>query len=227
MLYTIGHSTLDQPHFLRILHSANVDCLMDVRSHPQSRWPWFHLEQMRHWIPETGIDYIWEPRLGGWRDEDHDQAEWAWRWGVDVTAYSGRGFPKQRITRRIGPDVDPACPQHGALTRAGECSCPGHQPTWTVVGFWDYALYMALPKFIEGLADVAVQVRQRRIAIMCQEGRWFSCHRSMIADAMWVMHQIDSLHLPSRSKTHSQMLGNRLQRYPAVCWDSWGKPAPY
>lgn len=199
---------------------------MDVRSHPGSRWPWFHREQMQRWVPDAGITYIWEPRLGGWRDEDMQHAQWAYDWGVDVAAYTGRGFPKQRIARRAAPGIDPACPLHGALFRPGPCSCPGHQPTWTVIGFWDYALYMALPQFIDGLAELARSVPQRRIAIMCQEGRWFSCHRSMIADAMWVLHRTDSLHLPSRSKTHSQMLGNRLQRYPAVCWDAWEMVAP-
>ena len=226
LLYTVGHSTLDQQHFLRILQNGEIDCLMDVRSHPGSRWPWFHLEQMRQWVPAAGIEYVWEPRLGGWRDEDADRQQWARDWGVDVAAYACRGFPKQRIARRTGPDVDPACPQHGALARPGECSCPGHQPTWTVVGFWDYAVYMALPQFIAGLADLASQVPDRRIAIMCQEGRWFSCHRSMIADAMWALHHVDSRHLPSRSKTHSQMLGNRLLRYPSVCWDAWGQDPP-
>ncbi len=42
--------------------------LVDVRSAPGSRHnPDSAREAMAHWLPEAGIGYQWEPRLGGWR----------------------------------------------------------------------------------------------------------------------------------------------------------------
>ncbi len=42
--------------------------LVDVRTAPGSRHnPDTAREAMAHWLPEAGIGYRWEPRLGGWR----------------------------------------------------------------------------------------------------------------------------------------------------------------
>ena len=42
--------------------------LVDVRTAPGSRHnPETAREAMQHWLPEAGIGYRWEPRLGGWR----------------------------------------------------------------------------------------------------------------------------------------------------------------
>lgn len=68
MLVTIGHGTLEIPDFLKLLGDASVDALVDVRSYPGSRRvPQFGREAMQTWLPEAGVDYRWEPALGGRR----------------------------------------------------------------------------------------------------------------------------------------------------------------
>lgn len=68
MLITVGHGTLAQEALLALLRAASVAELVDVRSHPGSRRvPHVAREAMREWLPEGGIDYRWEPSLGGRR----------------------------------------------------------------------------------------------------------------------------------------------------------------
>ena len=67
-LYTIGHGTLSADEFASLLHDAGIEVLVDVRSYPGSRRnPQFGREAMQQWVPENGVEYRWEPRLGGRR----------------------------------------------------------------------------------------------------------------------------------------------------------------
>lgn len=73
MIYTIGHSTRSSDEFINILKTANVSCLVDVRSFPGSRRvPQFNKFSMEQWLPENDIEYIHEPRLGGRRKKSLD-----------------------------------------------------------------------------------------------------------------------------------------------------------
>ncbi len=72
-LVTVGHGTLAAAGFASILVAAGVTSLVDIRSAPGSRrLPHFGRRAMEVWLPDAGITYCWEPRLGGWR---HPQPE--------------------------------------------------------------------------------------------------------------------------------------------------------
>jgi uncharacterized protein (DUF488 family) len=65
---TIGHGTLAADEFAGVLRDSAVDLLVDVRSYPGSRrHPHFARERMEEWVPEAGVAYRWERRLGGRR----------------------------------------------------------------------------------------------------------------------------------------------------------------
>jgi uncharacterized protein (DUF488 family) len=67
-LRTVGHSTADAAPFAELLGRTGVQLLVDVRSFPGSRkFPHFGREQMQTWLPAAGVEYRWEPRLGGRR----------------------------------------------------------------------------------------------------------------------------------------------------------------
>lgn len=54
---------------------------------------------------------------------------------------------------------------------------------WRNEAFRGYADYMDTPEFAAGAQELAALARVDRVAIMCAEGVWWRCHRSMIADA--------------------------------------------
>lgn len=67
-LLTIGHGTLAADELASLLHDAGIEVLVDVRSYPGSRRnPQFAREAMERWVPEHGVEYRWERRLGGRR----------------------------------------------------------------------------------------------------------------------------------------------------------------
>ncbi|HET9859497.1 MAG TPA: DUF488 domain-containing protein [Nocardioidaceae bacterium] len=85
VLLTVGHGRLDRATLGPLLVDAGVQLLMDVRRFPGSRNnPDVSRDALPTWLPEEGVEYRWEERLGGRRrlpaDED-DQDPW---WQVDA-----------------------------------------------------------------------------------------------------------------------------------------------
>lgn len=75
--FTMGHSTHTEAEFIEILKHFEVDLLVDVRSLPGSNYvPQFNKENMEKWLPDSGIDYLYMPILGGRRNKNKniDQA---------------------------------------------------------------------------------------------------------------------------------------------------------
>lgn len=82
-LLTFGHGTAGQDEILAALHGADVGLLVDVRRFPGSRrHPHVARDELARWLPEAGIDYRWEQRLGGRRTvpaADDDPGDPWWR----------------------------------------------------------------------------------------------------------------------------------------------------
>ncbi len=57
---------------------------------------------------------------------------------------------------------------------------------WRLDSFKGYADYMETPQFQEALTILKKLATEKRTAIMCAEAVWWSCHRSMISDALKV-----------------------------------------
>jgi uncharacterized protein (DUF488 family) len=67
-ILTLGHGTLTEGVILPLARDAGVELIVDVRSYPGSRrHPQFAREAMEQWVPDGGIAYRWERRLGGRR----------------------------------------------------------------------------------------------------------------------------------------------------------------
>jgi uncharacterized protein (DUF488 family) len=198
VIYTIGHSTHTPAAFLAIAnHRFKV--LIDIRSHPTSRWPQWQQENLLKWVPALGGRYEWAPGLGGWSKDDIVHADHYAKFGVDVRSYAGRGFPKQRIA------IDAAATQ---------------TPGWTNIGLRDYSYFMSTLKFLNA-AELLMRCKED-VAIMCAEAHWWRCHRSLVSDYLW--HRgIDSYHIMSRgaAKPHSEVIGDRLDRYEPYIRAAW------
>ena len=67
-LLTVGHGTLPADDLAALVVGAGVDLVVDVRAFPGSRrHPRFGRAELARWLPEAGVDYRWEGRLGGRR----------------------------------------------------------------------------------------------------------------------------------------------------------------
>jgi uncharacterized protein (DUF488 family) len=70
-LYSIGHSNHPTDVFLKLLQDTGIECLVDVRSSPFSKFnKQFNKESLLQFLKANGIDYLWMGEsLGGRIDE--------------------------------------------------------------------------------------------------------------------------------------------------------------
>lgn len=79
-LLTVGHGTLDRPGLTTLFDTAGIELLVDVRRFPASRrHPHVNRGALEAWLPEQGIEYRWEERLGGRRTPRPDSPHTAVR----------------------------------------------------------------------------------------------------------------------------------------------------
>ena len=76
MLLTFGHGAASVEQMISLLRDAEVSVLVDVRTVPGSRrHPHVARAELRRWLPEAGISYHWEKRLGGFRTPEPDSPD--------------------------------------------------------------------------------------------------------------------------------------------------------
>lgn len=132
-IWTIGHSTHPLEKFIEMLHSFQIDRVVDVRRYPGSkRYPQFNKDALAMSLPDYGLDYLPMPELGGRRKVQPDSPNTAWR----------------------------------------------------LASFQGYADYMETDAFQEALERLEYLGSRQRVAYMCSEAVWWSCHRSLISDAL-------------------------------------------
>jgi Uncharacterized conserved protein len=80
MLLTFGHGTATAERMTELLRGAGVAVLVDVRTAPGSRrHPHVARAELERWLPEAGISYRWDKRLGGFRKAAPDSPDTVWR----------------------------------------------------------------------------------------------------------------------------------------------------
>lgn len=116
-LRTVGHGTLTAGGLARLLTDAGVEELVDVRSFPASRrHPQFRREAMESWLPEAGVVYRWEPRLGGRRRPSPESPHGALR----VAAF--RGYADHMETAEFRDALDELLTETAARPTAVMCA---------------------------------------------------------------------------------------------------------
>ena len=79
-VWTVGHSTHSAEEFAQILLAHGIQVLVDVRSFPGSRrYPQFNRATLAESLRQVGIEYKYEPRLGGRRTPRADSHNTAWK----------------------------------------------------------------------------------------------------------------------------------------------------
>ncbi len=79
-LVTFGHGTATADQIAGLLREAGVAAVVDIRTAPGSRRnPHVAQAELVRWLPEAGLGYRWEKRLGGFRRPAPDSPDTAWR----------------------------------------------------------------------------------------------------------------------------------------------------
>ncbi len=227
MIFTLGHSTLSVADFIAA-SKGRVTTIVDIRSHPTSKWEWFWKEKMERWLPDVGLTYEWWPELGGWTKRHLALADEMRSHGVDLEAYARGKFPKQRIGKRLDPPPDDT-----------QLLLPGMKPSWTNQGLHDFQFFLSTPEAVDGVRRLMARGRRENVAIVCSEAQWWRCHRSMISDAL-AFAGVDSLHVMpvfrqknlvkfvagTKTTSHASVIGNRLERYEPEVMMAWETGLP-
>jgi len=80
MLLTFGHGTASADQMTELLRGAGIAGSVDVRIAPGSRrHPHVARAELERWLPEAGICYRWDKRLGGFRRPAPDSPDVAWQ----------------------------------------------------------------------------------------------------------------------------------------------------
>jgi uncharacterized protein (DUF488 family) len=148
-LRTVGHGTLPADDFAALVSDAGIEVVVDVRSFPASRrHPQFGREAMEGWLPDAGVAYRWEPRLGGRRRPRPDSPHGALR----VPAF--RGYADHMETQEFGDAVDELLVEAGTRRAAVMCA----ESVW-------WRCHRRL------LADAAVLLRGAAVEHLFHDGR--------------------------------------------------------
>jgi uncharacterized protein (DUF488 family) len=76
---------------------------------------------------------------------------------------------------------------------------------WRNEGFRGYADHMQSSEFAEGVSALLDWARPAPTAVMCAEADWWRCHRSLLADALFV-RAVAVLHIRSETQAESHHL---------------------
>ena len=114
---TVGHGTLPAADFAALITGVGIEVVVDVRSFPASRrHPQFRREAMERWLPDAGVVYKWEPRLGGRRRPRPDSPHGALR----VPAF--RAYADHMETAEFRDAVDELLAEAGTRPAAVMCA---------------------------------------------------------------------------------------------------------
>lgn len=59
IIYTVGHSTYAEETFFKLIQYFEINCIVDVRSVPYSRYsPQFNRENIKRYLQQNGISYV-------------------------------------------------------------------------------------------------------------------------------------------------------------------------
>ncbi|PAZ17146.1 DNA repair protein [Streptomyces sp. SA15] len=101
-LVTFGHSTAERGMLAGLLREAGIAAVVDVRTAPGSRRdPDLSRQRLAQWLPEEGIAYRWEQRLGGFRKAPPDSPDTVWR-NVSFRGYAAHTRSPDFVTAMDG-----------------------------------------------------------------------------------------------------------------------------
>ncbi|MFS0698873.1 DUF488 family protein [Cellulomonas sp. 179-A 4D5 NHS] len=198
-LLTFGHGTAGQDEILTVLHGAEVGLLVDVRRFPGSRRnPHVARDELARWLPDAGVEYRWEPRLGGRRTVSAVSRV------ASSEALSGDGHSTE-----AGPRAAAGAGGSRPTPPAADLD-----PWWRVEAFRAYAAHTRTDEFRAGMAALLDDVARgpRATVVLCSETVWWRCHRRLVSDVAVLLHGVPVEHLghDGRRTPHPPSEGARV-----------------
>jgi len=110
--------------------------------------------------------------------------------------------------------------RRGEEARARPAAQESLSLAWQEPGFANYQWHMTTEEFFAAADELTELGAREDVAVMCAEGVWWRCHRSMIADYL-VVAGSEVVHLQPHPTRHAQAIGDRLERYDPQVLASW------
>jgi uncharacterized protein (DUF488 family) len=77
-IFTIGHSNRTLEFFVGLLLGYEIQCLVDIRTFPYSRFPHFNGDVLAAMLEAVEVNYVWRKDLGGRRHPKRDSRHTGW-----------------------------------------------------------------------------------------------------------------------------------------------------
>lgn len=151
-----------------------------------------------------------------WDVRSYPSSHWDWFRRERLETWLPQAGVEYRLVSALGGRRSARGADGGKTTRsAAQESLP---LAWQQEGFINYQWHMTTEEFFAVADELAELGGREDIAIMCAEGLWWRCHRSMIADYL-VFAGSEVIHLQPKPTRHA--LGDRLGRYDPEVPAAW------
>ena len=100
-IYTIGHSNRTIDNFLSTLSFHRIECVVDVRRFPKSKFPHFTRENLELHLRSNGIEYVWMEGLGGYRKKILDKSP-----NTAIKSEGFRNYADYMLTEKFREEIE-------------------------------------------------------------------------------------------------------------------------
>ncbi len=104
---------------------------------------------------------------------------------VDIRRYPGsRKYPhfnKDYLEKSL-PEKEIQYLHYEDLGGRRKVKPDSHNTAWRLDSFRGYADYMETDSFKKAIEKLEILAKEKRVAYMCSEAVWWSCHRSLVSD---------------------------------------------
>lgn len=195
-IYTIGHSNTSFPEFEAKLDAHKIDLLVDIRSHPGSKYVlWATKAALKEILEDR---YLHLPELGGPTDGDYSDP---------------LNFPKHRIGKTL--------PEYAKIPKEQRPKKWWNQGLADYDNWMN-----SDPKFLEGLKRLEELAKTKRVSICCSEILYWKCHRSMVSDVVVALGgTVQHIMSVKSAMAHpsGEALQDRLVRYSPATQRLWSE----
>jgi uncharacterized protein (DUF488 family) len=160
-----------------------------------------------------------------WDVRSYPTSHWEWFTRTEMQRWLPAAGVRYRWAEALGgrrgrPPARTAAMQGAGKGEAGEGEAGEAGQSWTAEGFVNYEWHMLTDEFRAAAEELVRAAAREPVAIMCAEGVWWRCHRSMIADYL-VVRGAEVVHLQPRRTAHADVVADRLPRYRPQTLATW------